>query len=224
MPVKGDIKELKAMRAILDAPEQLHRHMLEAAAAEAKHLVQMGFRNETDPYGNKWAPLKSRPGGMILRQTARMANSFTSEATGTGFRVGSNVKYVTFHQFGTSGLSKDYSRLQAFSSETTVQAETSETTTSNKFVRESGKARVRVGDPRYFLRGNQVRRTLGRKALTFRGVAGHVQLNFKKGSGAIPARPMVPNNGQLSIPWQTNIDRICNNVMMREILLAGGTP
>jgi phage gpG-like protein len=75
-------------------------------AEEAIDLVKQGFAAEKDPFGNPWAPLKSRQ-GKILQDTARLKNSFTrGAANAAGFRFGSNVAYGTFHQTGTSRMPK----------------------------------------------------------------------------------------------------------------------
>lgn len=102
MAVRGDFGELARLRQQLKggASGDLKTRLLKAAAAEARTQVQLGFREQVDPNGTAWAPLMHRE-GMILRKTGRMANSFTSTPTGTGFTVGTNVKYAEFHQNGT---------------------------------------------------------------------------------------------------------------------------
>ncbi len=100
MTVRSNIADLQALKKLAQ-PGYLYGRLATAAAGEALRLVQMGFRAGTDPDDSPWEPLKSRK-GMILIRTARMRNSFTSRATARGFVVGSNVKYVTFHQDGTA--------------------------------------------------------------------------------------------------------------------------
>lgn len=102
--VRGDFAELARLRQQLKAGAtgELKTRLLKAAAAEARTQVQLGFREQVDPSGTAWAPLLHRE-GMILRKTARMANSFTATPTGTGFSVGTNVKYAEFHQNGSRG-------------------------------------------------------------------------------------------------------------------------
>ena len=101
MTVRSNIADLQALKKLAQ-PGYLYGRLATAAAGEALRLVQMGFRAGTDPDDSPWEPLKSRK-GMILIRTARMRNSFTSRAAARGFVVGSNVKYVTFHQDGTRG-------------------------------------------------------------------------------------------------------------------------
>lgn len=113
MGIRGDFDKLEALRRkIKDAARSgLKERVLKAAAAEARTQVALEFRLGVDPDGNPWAPLKHRS-GQILRLTGRLANSFTSVATATGLRVGTNVAYAVFHQKGTGGH-KQHTRFQA---------------------------------------------------------------------------------------------------------------
>jgi phage gpG-like protein len=72
-------------------------------------LVQLGFRNSEDPYGNKWAAIKPRPakaGGNIggadkpLLDTGRLRGSFAYEAHRDRVFIGTNVSYANKHQTG----------------------------------------------------------------------------------------------------------------------------
>lgn len=69
-------------------------------AAEAITQVALGFRNERDPYGDGWMPLKRRR-GRILSKTGRLRRSFTAHVTSDGFKIGSSAHYSAFHQYGT---------------------------------------------------------------------------------------------------------------------------
>ncbi len=106
MSVKG-MAQLAAMRKAFSkesiAAVRLELH--KAAAAEALTQVQLGFKASKDPNWQDWAPLKQRD-GMPLRDTGRMANSFTSRPTLRGFEIGTNTEYAKFHQYGTNGLSR----------------------------------------------------------------------------------------------------------------------
>lgn len=70
---------------------------------EAVTQVQLGFQASKDPYGAGWAPLKRRA-GQPLRDTGRLANSFTFEASPTQVRVWTNVAYAGYHQTGTKKM------------------------------------------------------------------------------------------------------------------------
>ncbi len=82
----------------------------------AEHLLasfQMNWKDETDPYGMKWKPLKAstkkrRRGETfkILRDTGRMQNSFTYSVSNNEIAIGSNVVYAQFHQLGTKHMPK----------------------------------------------------------------------------------------------------------------------
>jgi phage gpG-like protein len=67
--------------------------------AESLKLVADCFKNQCDPYGVPWAPIKRR--GKILQDTGRLRASFAPGAVGpTGFSIGSNVEYAATQQFG----------------------------------------------------------------------------------------------------------------------------
>jgi phage virion morphogenesis protein len=66
---------------------------------EARTQVADCFREERDPYGRAWEPLKYRK-GKILRDTGRMAAAVAVQQTGNGFRIDIPVKYAPVHQYG----------------------------------------------------------------------------------------------------------------------------
>ena len=73
-----------------------------AMAAIGRYLlsrIQMGFRTGKDPWGDAWKPLKFRS-GQPLRDTGRLRNSISYQATADEVTVGTNVKYAAVHQFG----------------------------------------------------------------------------------------------------------------------------
>ncbi|MFP8003881.1 phage virion morphogenesis protein [Pseudomonas aeruginosa] len=68
--------------------------------------VRLGFRNSTDPYGEKWAPIKPRwrnrrrvPGQPLL-DTGRLRNSIRGATTGNTMRIFTDVEYAQYHQLG----------------------------------------------------------------------------------------------------------------------------
>jgi phage gpG-like protein len=104
VPLTGDFGKLRALVGQLaDLGEGLPPELPRAMADEALSLVQMGFRTSSDPYGVPWAPPKGRA-GQPLRDTGRLAGSFTSKVTSDGFSVGSNVAYAPYHQGGTGRM------------------------------------------------------------------------------------------------------------------------
>lgn len=66
---------------------------------ELLDLVQQGFRDDVDPYGEAWEPLKHRSGD-ILENSRIMANSFNVQPVWP-LVITNNVEYVNFHQDGT---------------------------------------------------------------------------------------------------------------------------
>jgi phage gpG-like protein len=109
--IRGDFEKLRNLKRKVGDPGAFRERVLKAAAAEARTQIALEFRQSVDPSGQPWAPLKHRR-GQPLRLTGRLANSFTSEVTAKGFRVGTNVSYAVFHQQGTKGH-KAHQRFQA---------------------------------------------------------------------------------------------------------------
>lgn len=100
MPVKSDdlgnlIKKLEGL-----VSQRFLEKLSSQLQADALKLVADGFREESDPEGNRWAPIK-RP-GKILQKTGRLRASWSPEATSSGgFSLKSNVEYAEYHQYGT---------------------------------------------------------------------------------------------------------------------------
>ena len=75
---------------------------LRPALNVAATMMQQAVRNNFAQGGRpKWLPLKSRE-GQPLRDTGRLMNSLTREATQTEARVGTNVVYAAVHHFGAA--------------------------------------------------------------------------------------------------------------------------
>lgn len=75
---------------------------LRPALNVAATMMQQAVRNNFAQGGRpKWLPLKSRD-GRPLRDTGRLMNSLTREATQTEARVGTNVVYAAVHHFGAA--------------------------------------------------------------------------------------------------------------------------
>jgi len=69
--------------------------------------TDLGFRAQTDPWGNPWPQLSAvtmakRRGtsAQILRDTGRLQNSISASADASSVVVGTNAKYAGTHQFG----------------------------------------------------------------------------------------------------------------------------
>ena len=110
MSVDGDWGKLDGLLrelAALGSPATMVRAAFGVQAALVTE-VRLGFRAQKSPYGKPWDPLKKRRGrnadnGKILRDTGRLANSITGGYSGSEVRVGTNVEYAPYHQFGTNG-------------------------------------------------------------------------------------------------------------------------
>lgn len=113
MGITGDFRELEALHAKVREAARggLKERLLKAAATAALTEAQLGFRESVDPTGMPWAPLKFRT-GKPLRDTGRLANSFTSRPTERGFVVGTNVSYAATHQYGATIVPKNRKELR----------------------------------------------------------------------------------------------------------------
>ena len=200
MTVRATSNDLAALHRLCQG-EALKARMLRAASGEGLRLNQLGFRDGTDPTGDPWAPLKSRV-GVILVKTARMRNSFTSRPTPTGFVIGSNDEKVKWHQDGTNGRENSETRhmtMPYFSDFMQVSKYGKLGTKRGQFMSRKTAARIKG--------------SVATKSFS---------MTFGVGSGAIPARPMVPTGGVLTAKWQAAIDSTCNGVMKKSVAEAGG--
>jgi len=107
MAVRGDFNRLTSLieQARLIASVQFRMNVLKNLAEAARTEIVLGFATSTDPYGNRWAPLKAKPGsrrygGQPLRDRGILQNSFNVEPTATGILIRA-VIYAGFHQYGT---------------------------------------------------------------------------------------------------------------------------
>jgi phage gpG-like protein len=97
----GDFARIGRKIAQLEKPQEGLRRVAEAMADETLTLINEGFAEEADPYGEKWAPLVLRT-GKILQNTGGMAASWhRKSASSRGFRVANGKKYAKWHQGGT---------------------------------------------------------------------------------------------------------------------------
>ena len=179
MGIRGDFGKLDQLTAGLKnaLAGELKTRLLTAAAEEAKTQVALGFRASRDPYGAAWAALKYRK-GMPLRDTGRLANSFTARPTGDGFEVGTNVSYARFHQYGTKGRRANQQRQQVVNAR-------------GRFMR---------------MNGPMTQRQIARLVAASQRRGGTRTLHFQAGRGGIPQRMMVPEGG-LSPVWQSAIEK-----------------
>ncbi len=72
---------------------------LDAIGRVLKTHLQLEFQTGTDPYGNRWAPLKVRH-GQPLRDKGHLMISIDYRVDGDGVEIGTNLSYAPVHQFG----------------------------------------------------------------------------------------------------------------------------
>lgn len=100
LTLTGDFKELdRFIDKLSSAPDHL-RVLSDQLAEEAIELIREGFETSTDPYGDRWAPLKLRA-GQPLRDTGGLMAWRKRFSTSQGFVVSSTKDYAVHHQYGT---------------------------------------------------------------------------------------------------------------------------
>ena len=87
------------------------RPAMEDIGANLVGEIDLGFRAQSDPWGNPWAKHseitasrrrkgKGRGGDKILRDTGVLANSISHQVDANSVVVWTNLKYAPTHQFG----------------------------------------------------------------------------------------------------------------------------
>lgn len=162
----------------------------DVVALEVVELISDGFANERDPYGRPWKAKYHDDGRAILVHSGRMKTGWHGriKKPRRNTRVISpNVDYAKYHQFGTQGRTSIgvLHRSQPY---------------VNDFI-QAGK----VGSKRGRFMSRQQAKSLGRKgsAIAVRSFTIH----FATGSGKIPARMMIPADGDIPPRWQEAIDK-----------------
>ena len=109
--VRVDTRQLGRIDGLRGRLEDLSPAMAAIGAAILSE-VDLGFREQRDPWGQDWAPLseattipmRRRGGGAgsnkILRDTGVLANSFSAKANRKSAVVGTKDKRAGTHQFG----------------------------------------------------------------------------------------------------------------------------
>lgn len=133
-PIKIDIDSARAEAKLAEFESPQLSAAFAAVGRMLLNRIRLCFRTGTSPYGNTWAPVKFRAlrltgrgkisptgrkqqaannkgGGAVgqpLRDTGRMARSFTSQPDAKGVTVGTNIKaesgasIARVHQFGAT--------------------------------------------------------------------------------------------------------------------------
>lgn len=92
------IREFRERLAALGGTP-LRTNLAGALGATALKLTLAGFRNSTDPYGNRWADVAR--GGKPLIKTGALRQSVALETTPSGFTIALADPVAIFHQEGT---------------------------------------------------------------------------------------------------------------------------
>ena len=79
----------------------LTRRVMEAEAGVMGHLLRQGFRDQIDPYGNKWE--KNNDGSRFDR-AGTIQKSFKTSYTDDSAKIESDLDFAIFHQTGTKRL------------------------------------------------------------------------------------------------------------------------
>lgn len=117
MAIKGDFQALQRLAKKMGQMQSaaFREYIGQRLGAAALKQVADEFRDERDPYGNAWAPLKmprqrqgTRDRGgrflkrdRILQDTGRLRASFGTHSTATGFSITTDVDYARYPQKGT---------------------------------------------------------------------------------------------------------------------------
>lgn len=87
----------------LTSAKELREIVKSTAKKASQELVQLGFKTETDPYGNRWAPKKKKNGKPILVNTGRMKKSFRYKTGLSQVKISNLKKYAIYHLTGIPG-------------------------------------------------------------------------------------------------------------------------
>lgn len=103
MPVSFDMTQIEALRSRVQqlTTPAFSTEIAQVLSVSALALISDGFRYGRDPYGDEWAPLKSRNGRPLL-DTGRMRSSvFVARVGADGFAIRFGANYAIYHQRGT---------------------------------------------------------------------------------------------------------------------------
>jgi phage virion morphogenesis protein len=108
MDIKITVKDLGAIASLKTLQRKLSSlsKPLKEAADYMVEETEDNFLKESDPDGQRWAPLaastlKSKRGRNILRETEALAGSITSSVGGNQATVQVGTSYGKYHQAGT---------------------------------------------------------------------------------------------------------------------------
>jgi hypothetical protein len=98
--IRGDFHKLKAWKQMFKTAPEVMVPISKDGAEELLGLVQDGFRDQKDPYGEPWAPKKIPDGRAILvGETTRLRRGWhTEKVARKGFVIAPSVQYASAHQ------------------------------------------------------------------------------------------------------------------------------
>lgn len=107
----GDFAVLERFEARLNAAPKAFETVKKNLAEETVDLVRGTFEKSSDPYGERWEPLKVRS-GKPLEDTGGLKGSYHPQITADGFSVGSGKDYAGYHQDGTGVYGRHKSKIR----------------------------------------------------------------------------------------------------------------
>lgn len=99
----ANTKTLDALERILENPRGILDLVATSLAEEAIGLIKDGFRTQTNPYGEPWAPKVFPDGrGVLSGKTSRLKSGWkVVRQDAEEVRVSPSVEYARYHQQGT---------------------------------------------------------------------------------------------------------------------------
>lgn len=98
--------EVAALQQRLSQLANINLRGVNLALSEALRISTIErFQSKKDPDGRRWTPSirAISEGGETLTKDSYLKNSIKSEASSSGFAVGTNIEYAATHQFGDEG-------------------------------------------------------------------------------------------------------------------------
>ena len=98
--ISGDFAKLDEWRELFEEADELLAGMSQDMAEEILGLVQEGFSQERDPYGEAWKPKKRSNGKpTLVGKTARLRRGWhVANKSKGGFTIAPSVNYAMAHQ------------------------------------------------------------------------------------------------------------------------------
>lgn len=108
LTITGDFAKLSGWQETVETTPDVLADISRIGAEELIDLVQQGFAEERNPYGDPWKP-KKRPDGraILVGKTAHLRRRWhVKKSDKGGFTIAPSVSYAAYHQRGTKRMSK----------------------------------------------------------------------------------------------------------------------